>query len=352
MKDRSTYSKPRLIGLFAGIVLAAATSHPASATSLPGAEEAWLDAGASAPWARVLDGAARGGASVAGTEGAVVSMASWRDAGAGASAEAELIAAARWEALKSGALMSAEWKSEKLALSPDVPFDTWLLVFSKGEAGIDSIAEYVRGGGAVDGAAATGAAPAELATYGLLRGKDLVILSRRESGSIDFAKPFAVLQRFEGAWIAKTATSTSSYRRLPGGELAIEREVYGEKLGERYLPSGTALFTQGGSLARKGAFETKPAYGVAQWTEKYATQTDAEEIAYWYNVVRDDSLVFSVGDAEPIADARFVGTSALTSGSAGLENLAIADVVLGSDRRATPVLAWALLGRLPSRSLD
>ncbi len=352
MKDKSRNPGSRFFGFFAGLVLALATTNPAWGVERAGLGAAWLDAGASAPWAVTAELEDRGDVAAARGESVAVSSASWRDAGAGASAEAELIAVARWEALKAGALMSAEWKSEKLALSPDVPFDTWLLVFSKGESGIDSIAEYVRGGGSETGVTTSAAIPAELATYGLLRGKDLVILSRRESGSIDFAKPFAVLQRLDGAWIAKTAASTASYRYLPGGGLAIERDIYGRKFGERYLPTGTALFTEGGSLARRGAFEAKPAYGVAQWTEQYAGPTEAEEIAYWYDVVRDDNLVFSVGDAEPIADARFVGTSALTSGSAGLENLAIADVVLGSDRRATPVLAWAFLGRLPSRNLD
>ena len=58
----------------------------------------------------------------------------------------------------------------------------------------------------------------------------------------------------------------------------------------------------------------------------------------------------SVDEVEPEAMLRFEGASALTAGPTGLENLVIADIVFGLDRRITPVLAWAFLGVLPERS--
>lgn len=316
----------RRLGGILGAILALA---PVAAAALSLDQGPWLDAGASRP--PPLGGSLGPSSNLA--------YAGWRDAGAGEKANREAVDRARWAAWKTGALMAAEWRSDKLSNSPDAPFDTWLLVFSPGESGVQSVGEYTRGADA----------PTPLAVYELIRGKDLVLLSRRETGSRDFAQPFATLRREAGAWVAETATSVSRYSLLADGALAIDREVYGSRLGERYAPGGTATFTEDGVLARRGSFEAKPEFGVAQWTERPAEGGDQVETAYWYDSIRDDRLAFSVGDAEPIAEARFEGASALTAGSGGLEGLAIADTILGSSRRATPVLAWALLGRLPPR---
>ena len=302
------------------------------AVAEPGPEEPWLDAGANA-FFHIDEGA---------TIDPTMATAGWRDAGAGAKVTEAALAATRWEAWKSGALMSAEWKSQKLSNSPGSPFDTWLLVFNKGAKGIESVTEYVRGDNP----------PRELASYLFMRGEDLVIISRQQAGADDFAVPIATLTRSGDSWIARTASSENTYRRASDGGLAIDRVIYGGRYTERYRPDGQATFSNADLVVRRGAFESKPEYGLAQWSEKPTSASDEIDYAYWFNSVKDSDLSFSVGNAEPIADARFIGLSALTAGPSGLENLAIADVVLGSNRRATPVLAWAYLGRLPQRNTN
>ena len=304
----------------------------ASISATPGPGEPWLDAGANS--FRQRDDLA-----VAGT---LTSMAGWRDAGANAGVAEEALASARWEAWKAGAQASAEWQSQKLSDYADSPFNTWLLVFNQGKEGIDSITEYVRGN----------APPRELASYLFMRGKDRIIVSRQQAGADDFAVPIATLVRSGNGWTAKTASSEDTYRPAPDGGLAIDREIYGGRHSERYQPNGQAVFTDADLVVRRGAFESKPEFGVAQWSEKPTGESDGIDYAYWFNSVKDSDLSFSVGNAEPIADARFIGLSTLTAGPSGLENLAIADVVLGSNRRATPVLAWAYLGRLPQRNTN
>lgn len=321
-------SRSKFIVTIISFFVAATTVRAA----VPGPEEPWLDAGA--------NGFHMGGEIA--SRDAPVAMAGWRDAGASAEQADAALAAARWEAWKAGATMSAEWQSQKLSDYADSPFNTWLLVFNQGKEGIESITEYVRGR----------TPPRELASYLFMRGKDLIIVSRQQAGADDFAVPIATLVRSGDAWIAKTVGSEDTYRQAPDGGLAIDREIYGGRHSERYHPNGQAVFTNEDLVVRRGAFETKPEYGVAQWSEKPTTASDDVDYAYWFNSVKDSDLSFSIGNAEPIADARFIGLSALTAGPTGLENLAIADVVFGSTRRATPVLAWAYLGRLPQRNAN
>lgn len=327
---------------FAALAMSAtlAAGSLASAEGVNPPEEPWLDAGASAHWARPPAEAT--GLGTGGTSAGIAIAAGWRDAGAGAAVAESALAAARWQAWRIGALMSAEWRSDKLSMAPGIPFDTWLVVFSKGENGIGGVEEYVRG---ADN-------PVPLASYGVLRSEGLAIISRREAGSVDFAQPFATLRREGDAWVATTPSSMSTYRLLPGGGISVDRQIYGKSKVERYLPDGTASFTNSGVLERTGRFAGKSEFGIEEWTER-PTREDLVGMNYYYQSVNDDSLKLTVDDEyEPIASAAFLGAAALTTGPSALENLAIADTVLGSDRRSTPILAWALLGRLPSRAVD
>ncbi len=321
----------RKSGRFA-ILMAAFMYAPEAACADPDPENPWRDAGANA--------FNRGRASV--SAGTAVSIGGWRDAGASAAVEESALAGARWEAWKSGALMSAEWRSEKLLDTAAAPFNTWLLVFNRGENGIDSVTEYVRGK----------KPQRELARYLFMRGKDRILVSRQQAGADDFAVHIATLDRSGEAWIVRTPSSEDSYRRSPDGGLTIDRILYGGRQSERYQPDGRAVFTKADLVTRRGAFESKPEFGVAQWSEIPTGAADDMDYAYWFDSVKNENLSFSIGNAEPLADARFAGLSDLLTGPLSLENLVIADVVFGSYRRATPVLAWAFLGKMPQRSAN
>jgi hypothetical protein len=263
----------------------------------------------------------------------------WLDAGVGkdlAFGQAAALMARRAE----GELMVARWKSDKLAAQPDAPFEGWEFRFADAGGAIKGVTEYEIVGG--------GSRPA--ATYGMLRGEGLVVLSRRDLGGASLAQPFATVRRVEGGYEVTAAVYRSTYRRLPGGGLGIRREVYGSTRGEDYLPGGSATLTEGGATERRGFFDPAPTEAARTWVErKPEDPRGILDRMYWYEKIEDDSVALAIGDVEPVASLRVEGLAALTSGPEGLENLAIADTVLGLDRRMTPVLALAWMGIVPPK---
>jgi len=288
--------------------------------------EGWRDAGA----ASVKTAPA--------TKAAVVYEA-WLDAGVGKES-AFRGAAALMARRAEGELMVARWKSDKLAAQPDAPFEGWEFRFADAGGAIRGITEYEIVGG--------GSRPA--ATYGMLRGEGLVVLSRRDLGGASLAQPFATVRRVGEGYEVTAAVYRSTYRRLANGGLGIRREVYGSTRGEEYLPGGSATLTEGGATDRRGFFDPAPTEAARTWVERKPEDPQGVlDRMYWYEKIEDDSVALAIGEVEPVASLRVEGLASLTSGPEGLENLAIADTVLGLDRRMTPVLALAWLGLVPPK---
>jgi hypothetical protein len=302
--------------------VAAADGSPARAT-MP----TWSDAGVS------LALVGLGSLAVTAPQGATgpataASAAVWLDAGA--SLPRNLSAGGP------GALLEVVWKSDRLGAAAGYDYDGWRLDFEVERGRLATVREFEIGG----------PGPREAAVYRVLRGEGLVILSRQVGSKVEPPQPFATLQRSDGGWQATSATQRSSYLPLAGGGLGIEREVYGGARSEDYRPGGKGL-VRDGTVERRGFLEAGPPVA---WVERKAG--DAEGILdrmYWYDKMSGDSMSVSIGEVEPVAETGFRGASAFTGGPDGLENLVIADLILGLDRRATPVLALAWLGELPLR---
>jgi len=297
-------------------------SGPLGAWALDEEGGGWLDAGASLfrP---------RGGAlAVPGTS---LLSSAWLDAGAGRIG------------LAAGEVMVAVWKSEKLASAPAAAFDTWKLHFRGSEGGsLSRVSEWELGAGGAR----------EASVYGLVRGEGLVLVTRKE-GPGGEARPFATLLFRDGAWEAQGPVESAVYRPLAGGGLAIERRRYGGLSREEYLPGGKARASLAGKPEWEGSF-TRPEDSLQAiapaWVERQAADPQGIlDLSYTFDSAEDDALSLSVGDVEPQAQLAVAGLSRLTAGSRGLENLVVAEVVLGPDRRLTPVLVWSWLGELPAR---
>ncbi len=299
----------------------------------------WLDAGAGLPGK---------GAGTAGSTGFAPSTApalpprtAWMDAGAGVQevrALAQDADAIRWAAWKSEAPFSVDWTSSKLEMHPEADYDTWLVNFAIDGTGVAGVKEYTKGRGGVG----------ELAVFGILRGEDVVYLSRRQSGGRDFSYSYATLEKRDGAWHSRSGADARIYRRAADGGIEIVWE--GSKVTEiaAYHPDGTATTTRNGTMTGSGSFSRSGGPGSLVWIERESSDSDGSgQIEFTFTPGPAGGFGLSVGGPEPIASAKFEGIQVLRSGDP-LENLAIADLILGYSRRATPVLVWSILGVYPA----
>jgi hypothetical protein len=185
------------------------------------------------------------------------------------------------------------------------------------------------------------------AAFTLLRGDGLIILSIREAGAAS-TTAFATILSKDGGYEVTSAVLRSFYRRAANGALVITRSLYGEEWKEEYGPDGRGRITGVKDRARQGFFR-KSNYGIAEYAEIVPGDSLGNlDRAFVYTRKGGDYLAFSVEEVEPIAEVRMRGLQNLCTGPDALQNLILADLIFGLDRRMTPVLAWALLGVEPA----
>ncbi|MEI6876126.1 MAG: hypothetical protein WCL50_13465, partial [Spirochaetota bacterium] len=261
-------------------------------TAIGAASAGWYDAGASA--------SAAASAAVPGVERAEdLVHAGWMDSGAAREGVFEAYRRAAREAeghRLSGESLVALWESEKLAANPESAFQGWRLRFADAEGRVARITEYEVG---EEGSR-------ESSVYGLLRGKGTVVISRRDPLSVAPAEPFASMTMLGTGWRVTSAAQRSLYTMTADGGFLVEREVFGRRRVEAYLPGGRSVVTEGGGTELRGSFGTGESAGT--WVERRAAdEKGLLDRRYWYRRVEDDSISLSVDEVEPEARLRLEG---------------------------------------------
>jgi hypothetical protein len=168
----------------------------------------------------------------------------------------------------------------------------------------------------------------------------ITVLSKRSS--LGWSE--CVLSSASGTLVAKGKDFTFTYSAPAGKGLRIERRYGERRYIEEWKPDGAAIITDTEGRGAKGRFE-----GAWPLPSRYIEGSESDpsggsDTEYSFFDV-EGGVKFRADSAEPLGECFVADLAKGRPEGISLEDIALIDIILGTDRRVTPLLARMYLGK-------